>query len=563
MSSIVHRIFSPLNNDQSVRQHLLWWVFVRALLFTLLFVMANFVWNRGPRAIIPPFGISAFFLVLVYIFSAVSGFLIPKNPQKVRQFGMFQLICDAIIDAAVVYGTGCSNSGFIALMILPVITGGLIFDRLGALFLAAISSLLFGCILMAEYFFWFPQYFLLGFYQRPATFFYSSNLFTVYGVIFFCTALLSGHLARRLRVAEEKLSRTSKAFTRLSTLYKQIFDDTSTGIITCNNADCITSANQAAILITGFDNAALLGQPFNQIFPNIGAKEEQDKSVCDFTRKDGTAIRLWYSLSTLNTPADEDQDIPATKGKVITLQDISQMERLEKQIRDAEKLAVVGELSASIAHDFRNPLASISGAAQILAMEKFPQPSMDAETFNTLTNIILRESARMAKTITDFLQFARPISTQFEWFDLNLLVNEVLAQFLSGEQSEEAGRIHQVMDVPLPLLADRHQINVLLSHLLENACAAVKTTGGSIVITAERTEKGIFSLEIADEGNGIPPELRQKVLEPFFTNRPDGSGLGLAIVHQIIERHHGTLTILSNQPQGCIVRVELPPPVIP
>jgi two-component system sensor histidine kinase PilS (NtrC family) len=169
----------------------------------------------------------------------------------------------------------------------------------------------------------------------------------------------------------------------------------------------------------------------------------------------------------------------------------------------------------------------------------------------------------MAKTITDFLQFARPASIQPEWFDLNRLVDEVIVKLMSGSNTAAVTRIVKEIAPNLGCWADRQQIQTVLTHLLENACVASGAQQGAIVVAGSEinnNSKGIICLDIRDQGPGIPMELRDKVFTPFFSNRTDGTGLGLAIVRQIVEKHHGTIEIADNVAHGCIIRVQLPLP---
>jgi two-component system sensor histidine kinase PilS (NtrC family) len=261
-------------------------------------------------------------------------------------------------------------------------------------------------------------------------------------------------------------------------------------------------------------------------------------------------------------PAEQGQE-QENGWKVITLQDISQIERMERQIRETEKLAAIGQMSGSVAHGFRNPLAAISGSAQILALDQDNLTASDAGTFRTLIGSILRESDRMAKTITDFLQFARPAAVQPEWFSLGRLVDEVVSGLLQGPLGAAAARIEREFDANLDCWADRQQLQTVLVHLLENGCAAVGAEGGGVTVAAAETQQDgqeVLQIEIRDQGPGIAPDLRGRVFEPFFSNRADGTGLGLSIVRQIIDNHRGTVAIVDNTPVGCIVRLTLPMP---
>jgi len=558
------RLFSPVtSSEQEIRRHILWWIAIRVVLFTLLLSIGVYLLEKESSALLPPLPLISFFLLGVYGFSILSALLMPRIGWSARRFGVVQLLFDLCCNAVLVYGTGCSQSDFIVLMVLPVITGGFILYRIGALFLAASSTLLLAGVFFLEQVGHVPDYFLDSLYKPATNPLATANLFAIYGLIFFLAALLSGQLARRLRVTEEKLDRTSREYDRLSSLYKQIFDDISTGIITTDALDFITSFNQAAERITGYNRQVLLGQPFTRIFPEIRLQERQGRSVCDYKRTDGVNIRLGYSFSFLSTPEQQEEKESWSRGKVITLQDISQIERMENQVREAEKMAAIGELSASIAHGFRNPLAAISGSVQILTMEQEPLSTIDEATVRTLLGIIQRESSRMAKTITDFLQFARPAVVQCEWFNLSNVVDEVIKRLEGGPLLASARRIEKEINATLSCWADRQQIQTVLTHLLENACYAVETTGGKVHVTALEQDTGELYLEICDEGVGIDPAIRSKVMTPFFSSRTDGTGLGLSIVHQIIENHHGNLSIKENSPQGCLMALRLPQPTIP
>ena len=561
-----------IDSEQETRNHLLWWFLARVVLFTLLFALTSVLREKGLALILPSISTSIVFLALLYAVTFASALFLQKRCRAVRRFGLLQLCGDAGFIALLIYTTGCSKSDFTSLMILPVLAAGLILYRRGGLFLAAVTTLAYGAILTLEHFRWLPAYFAPAPHIGTISTLSAANLFAVYGLLLFLGALLSGQLARRLRVTEERLHRTTLEYDRLSLLYKQIFEDISTGIITTDQSDFITSCNQAAERITGTPRGQVLGQPFVRCFPAMFLQEVQGRSVCDFSKPDGSVIRLGYSFSFLNMPVQPEQGAASkleqeaerqTGWKVITLQDISQIERMEQQVREAEKMAAIGELSASIAHDFRNPLAAISGSAQILAVDIDNVNAYDPATFKTLVGIILRETNRMAKAITDFLQFARPAAIQPEWFDISRLVDEVLDQMQSSTNMV-AGTVTKEIGAHVAFWADRQQIQTILAHLLDNACHAVAAQQGKVVVAAGEgsTEDGQGELwmEIRDQGAGIPPELREQVFTPFFSNRTDGTGLGLAIVRQIVENHCGKVEFDLAPDYPCIVRVRLPMP---
>jgi two-component system sensor histidine kinase PilS (NtrC family) len=561
------KALSPVHDtEEQLRHHILWLMMIRVVLFTLLIAITAVLQAQGQNVILPPLSVTLAFLSVVFIYSIGSVALLQNKSHRIRRFGLIQLLSDTIFAAVLVFGTGCSQSIFTSVFIFPIIAGGLILYRIGGLIPAAAATILFGIVLTCEYLGFLPPFYAETNYIPLKNSLSITNIFAVYGVTFFTMALLSGMLAGRLRSAEEELSKTSLQFDRLSQLYKQIFDDISTGIITIDGENTITSYNFAAEKISGFPADKIIGRSFDTFFSGI-VLTEKGRQVADLKREDGNMIRVGYSFARLNLPTDTLLDEPECSNcKVITMQDISQVEKMEQQVRDAEKMAAIGELSAAIAHDFRNPLAAISGSAQLLAMDLANQSKADS-TNQSLNDIILRESNRMAKTITDFLQFARPTAITPEWFDLVRMVEETVNQLTCKNTRHQGCSI--VIEIPDQLYcwADRQQLQTIVSHLLENSCMACSQTLHPVVIKArenKRQKQNVICIQVIDQGSGIPEEIREHIFTPFYSTREDSTGLGLSIVKQLVEHHDGEITILDRREgTGCVVEICLPLPSSP
>ncbi|MCI5150792.1 MAG: PAS domain-containing protein, partial [Candidatus Electrothrix sp. MAN1_4] len=369
----------------------------------------------------------------------------------------------------------------------------------------------------------------------------------------------------------EALTRTSVQFDRLNLLYKQIFDDINTGIITVDSRNLVTSCNIAFEKITGFSAGKIIGLPFDSFFPAVILKEhDESKQTADLIRKDGEAIRVRFTLAQLNLPSgpevqEEQED---ARCKVITMQDISFLEKLEQQVRESEKMATIGELSGAVAHDFRNPLAAISGSAQILhvhiqdRLKESDDPIMS--TNRHLIDIILREADRMEKTINDFLQFSHPKELEPEWFNLKRVALEAIRQ-IQGKKSRYPGCTLQT-DIPehIDCWGDRRQVHIILVHLLQNSCFASKNSVEPVLVQVREEQEDSLTLCIAvcDKGTGFPDTIREQVFTPFFSTREDSAGLGLAIVQQFVEQHGGTVELLEPE-EGSIVEIRLPLPASP
>ncbi len=548
------------NSTDQLRRHILWTLLIRVIFFTLLIGVTIVLASLGTEVLLPPLNVTIAFLAVLFILSVGSAAIVQKRELHLKRFGLIQFLSDSLFAALLVYGTGCSQSIFTPVFILPVIAGGLIMYRIGGFMSAAASTLLYGCVLFLEYIGFLPGYMIEAGYVPFDDILRATNLFAIYGTTFFLTALISGTLAARLHSTELALNRTSFEYDRLTLLYKQIFEDIATGIVTIDDTGTITSYNASAGRITGFPPDEAIGRPLHDIFPNLQLEKVSARQVIDLEKKDGTMIRAGYSFARLNLPPDpEPKETADDNCKVITLADISTIEKMEKRVREAEKMAAIGELSASIAHDFRNPLAAISGSAQLLALEDLGKVG----TGKSLSTIILRESNRMAKTITDFLQFARPAPLQEEWFDLQRVVGEAIASGEDLQQRHLKGLLQTDIPKNLDGFGDRQQLQTILTHLLENSATLSPEENGPIIVSAAEdrwNEKNVIRLEVTDQGPGVDPALKEKIFQPFFSTRENGTGLGLAIVQQIVEHHRGEVEVISQPGEGCTMRIYIPLP---
>jgi two-component system sensor histidine kinase PilS (NtrC family) len=233
-------------------------------------------------------------------------------------------------------------------------------------------------------------------------------------------------------------------------------------------------------------------------------------------------------------------------------------------MRQAEKLAAIGRISAGIAHDFRNPLTAISGSAQILATEFSRSDSPEQKTNRALINIILRESNRLTHTISDFLKFAKPETTEREWFSLKKCLDEVIQVSQADPLWPASCTLQIAIEPSLSLWADQHQIFTVLSQLIHNALPFCPPGREQIKIEADERNsaenQAEIILQVSDNGTGIEEEYLEKIFEPFFTRRVDGTGLGLAIVKQIVLAHHGSIKAGRAELGGALFTIHLPLP---
>ncbi len=553
--------------DHILRQQLLWMLLLRIILYTLLLGITYVLSELEFGIIILPNSVLILLLLSVYSLTILSALILTKLQGKLGRFGIIQCLLDTIFASALIYFTGISNSIFTSVYFFAIITGGLLLPRKGGLISAAASTLMFGAILFLEYESIIPGYFSGFSFDQVNKLPELINLFAVKGLTFFLAALLSAMFGMRLTSTEEVLSNTIESFDKLSHLYKTIFDNISTGIVTTNDHNIITSANNAALVITGYSLGELIGQELSHIFANMDVNNIAPRQAADFVKRDGTKIRIGYSVTSLNPPSrDPDpRSQSSTKeedSKLITLQDISEIEELERKMRQGEKMAAIGMMSAGIAHDFRNPLTAISGSAQVLSQEFSSNSGNGSKENIELTKIILRESNRLITTIADFLKFARPDTANRQWFSLINCVEEVLQVCRADPMWPETSTIELNIDPKLDIWADERQFFTVMNHLVQNGIAFCPPGRELIRINAieqklaDNQEQLIITLE--DNGSGIPEDMYEKVFEPFYTNRADGTGLGLAIVRQTLEGHKGNIEIGASELGGAKFTLTLP-----
>lgn len=554
----------PQHVNQILRRQLLWMLLLRVILYTSLLGITYMLSDLRFGIILLPNSALILLLLIVYIVSIASAAALTRLQINARRFGFSQSLIDTFFAGCLVYFTGISSSIFTSVFFFPIITGGLILPRRGGIIAAAASTLLYGALLFLEYRAIIPTYFSSFDFTPLQGEMELINLFAVKGLTFFLAALVSAMFGARLTSTEEVLSDTIQSFDKLSHLYKAIFDNISTGIMTTNDHFVITSANTAALTITGFQLADCIGIDIRTVFPDIDLQHSTTRQATDFTKHDGTMIRIGYSHTSLHraNPGNQaDKKDPREDSILITLQDISEIEKMERRLRQGEKMAAIGMMSAGIAHDFRNPLTAISGSAQVLATEFSASNSGGKENL-ALTDIILRESDRLFITISDFLQFARPDRAERQWFSLFNCIEEVLQVCKANPQWPSSCRMDLEIDPRMDIWADRKQFFTIMSHLFNNAIAFCPEGKERVRLQAveisDANNGEQLRISVEDNGPGIEKDKYEKVFEPFYTNRADGTGLGLAIVRQTVEGHRGTIEVSESELGGAQLTLTLP-----
>lgn len=532
-----------------LKKQLHWVLLLRIVVLTSLLTITLLLEDKNLKILHPPLSQVIIFTGIIYAFTILSALAI-KIISRLRLFAGCQIAFDIILISALLFFSQGSQSIFIIIYFLPIISGAILLFRRGALFMAAISTITYGLIILTEL-----QVISL---QQPYISETANSIemalhqFAISGISFFFVALLSSFLSEELLQKEKALGHKTMAFDRLSLLYKQIFDDIDTGIIIVDQDNLITSCNDATARITGHEATTLAGYLLKEKLPEIAENQNRHKRpLIQLTRSNGEIIPISWTCSPLNMPAEDCQ--------IHTIQDLSELKKMEDKVRQAEKLAAIGSMAANIAHDFRNPLAAISGASQVLADNKGNDPIN-----KKLTNIIAREAGRLAQSIDDFLQFSKPANPEKCWFSLNLLLEESCDLLIQSPVYHEKIKIIRNLASHHDCWADPDHIKKILLNILTNACNSMENKDGVITISAfERKENDQEEsvITISDNGCGIEPGLEEDIFEPFYTTRENGTGLGLAIARQLAHSHGGTIKAGNRHTEkGAIFTLTLPLP---
>ncbi len=457
------------------------------------------------------------------------------------------LVAALMVAVMVVQATGAVSSVFSFLFILVVLDAAILGGRSTALAAASVASLTYGGLMAVQ------LYELFTPTTTPASVFASSVVAHVSA--FYMMALLAGHLADQLSVATTSATRAREDLERVEKLQAAIAASLPVGLITLDTRARVHTCNAMAGEILGLEEKVLLGDMLGSRLklPNVGEAIEvthRHKRLL-VRRVPVTAVPGSVDTQTTLLDAESDADhIPGHALELVLLEDRTHFYEMEKVLRARDRLASIGELAASIAHEIRNPLAAISGAAELLAAT----PGTES-TENRLQNIILREIDRLDTLVNNFLLYARPTPPKRVPTTVSRLINE-LREAVEGEDLWQLRPLKtEVAELPSASI-DEIQVHRLLMNLLRNAAEA-SPPGSSVVLSAvaEGTDL-VFS--VRDDGEGIDPEIREHIFEPFRSTRRGGHGLGLAVVYRLAEGHDAEIEVDSTPGAGTTMRVVFP-----
>lgn len=531
---------------RDLREWLVWLTKVRILVISFLLAIGMAIRTLTDVAVPLPFFLGL--ILLWYMLSIFYSLLLRLNLDLYVQ-AYVQILFDLAIITGIVYLTGGLDSYFISLYLLAIIVASILLSRTGAYLVAAVSFILLGALLEASFYGLIASFSASHPGLRTLQVYIFSNLFA-----FMAVAYMSSYLAESLRKTGVELEDKSGAFEELQAFNENIIHSMRGGLITTDLTGRILLLNRAGEEITGYRFSEIRGLRLHSIFP--GFQFELPRGPAPFSmllRKEitfatpaGQAKYLGVTLSPLLT---RDKQMA---GYVYNFQDLTEMKRLEREVAIKERMAALGRMAAAIAHEIRNPLASISGSVKVLG-----SITPLGEEHLRLVQIVTRESERLNEIVNDFLNYSREKTYEFAEKNIVELLEETLVLLENCPGFNGKCRIQKVFPPGAVLVAvDADKMKQVFWNLCDNALRAMPN-GGTLRVEVLDSRPAV-KISFADTGIGLDEKHIEKIFEPFQSTFPGGTGLGLAIVYQIVQAHHGKITVQSKPNAGSRFVIELP-----
>ena len=527
---------------------------VRVVVSTVLLGSAILVELNRPGAFpVDPF----FFLIaltygLSVVYFATLG-LVNRHPWIADA----QFAADALLVSGFIALTGGIVSYFSSLYVLPIIAASAIRFRRGALQVAVLSVVLYLALVAAQYLDVSPEWFVPTLVEWPRWQFAQYTIgINLLG--FGAVAVLSGSLAERLQVADARLVDASDEIEGMRVFNEYVIDGLLSGLVTTDGHGRVLTFNRGAATITGVPPEQAIGRDVSEVLQlpagvrSDVARLAQTRSLraeTQYRSSDGRRLDIGLMARMIAFPNGR-------SGHLYTFQDTTDIKQLERNVRMQQRLAAVGEMAAGIAHEIRNPLASMAGSIQVLRQE-LPLSEEQAQ----LMDIVLRESERLNDTIQSFLAYARPQTYAVTRLDIGKVVQDAARLLRNSPEARDAHVVDvQVPPEPVWYDADENQVRQIVWNVATNGLRAM-TKGGRLILSVETDAGGAETevvLSVQDEGRGIPAGELDNLFQPFHSSFEGGTGLGLAIVHRIVSDYGGVIKVSSAVGVGTTVRVRLP-----
>ncbi len=527
---------NPDHGDLKVK--LTWVVVFRTVAISLLLIISvvRLVSDPQQGSLTGADSLSFALIAGVYLVTLVYGLLLRQGLGVTRRAATAQVVGDIILASSLVYLTGAADSPFVFTYSLAVVGAAILLFRRGAFLTAAASSGAFIVLSMAVHF---------GYLQPPT----GSQIMplsrlgfmlTTHALAQFLIAALAGYLAEQVSRTGGRLSAREADLKELVALQNRIVNAMPSGLLTCDDRGVITFINPAAVTILGQATTDRLPRHMDEVLPGA-LRLPRTTRRAELTVDTPNGRRV---LGLAVTPLEE-----RGGSLLVVFQDLTYLRRMQEELKRIDRLASLGRVSAQLAHEIRNPLASMRGSAQLLGDDVKNSPNSVR-----LAQIIMRESDRLASLVDGYLELARPPPPARE----NIRIDSVAAETVEMLRADPmtSGVILEESLSPVDGLADPAQLRQVLINLLRNALTAVGK-GGTVRVSVDE-EGGQARIRVWDSAGSIPADDLSRIFEPFYTTSEAGTGLGLSTVHAIVQAHAGLIAVTSSESEGTTFTVALP-----
>jgi two-component system sensor histidine kinase PilS (NtrC family) len=468
-----------------------------------------------------------------------------------------QAAADVAFISIIVLATGLYDSVFSFMFVVVILLGSLERYLRGAVGWAVLSSATYTVLVYLQ---------MRGILHPPGVeptlvpFPQFARSAVTHSTAFLLTGVLSGLLGEEIRKGKEKVRDRDDVIQKLESFHKHVIDNIPSGLLTSDMQGRVNLMNDTACTILGVTRKDAVGKPLKQVLAGIEGWEAREsregrddsripRAEIRFLRNDGAEAYLGFSTSPM-----KDAEGRST-GRVVIFQDLTPIRQMEERVRIADRLAGVGELAAGLAHEIRNPLASIAGSSQLLR-----EASASSGESATLLEIIGRESERLNGLITDFLAYTGPSQRNTTRLDVAALLQEVAEAVRAGEAREKGVAVELSPLKALVVEGDGEQLKQVVWNLVRNAVQAAPPGGRVMIDGFEQIRHGsrYVVAMVIDDGAGIAPGIVEKIFNPFFTTKEGGTGLGLSISQRIVHQHKGFIEVRPAPGKGCAFSVFLP-----
>jgi len=549
-------------HEESIVSRLRWLIISRVAIVTFLLGITTF-FKTQKIELLPETSIVSLYIIftLTYFLSVIYLILLKfvKYP-KVNVY--IQTFTDVALITGLVYVTGGIRSIYSVFYPLAIIYSVLFLGKRGGLIVASISSILYGLLLDLEYYSVIPPIDSEAVHNYDLSAGYVFSRIFIHILSFYIIALVASYAVEQEKKTRVLLAEKRTAFDKLDLLHRIIIQSVDTGIMTIDLQGRIKSFNRAAEAISGFTFTELENRNVAEIFPGftqmreIINEEDKRSSVrnrynMEFVNKENQTLILGYSISTLKDNKGK------RIGDIVIFQDLTSITKMEEALEKSRKLAIIGEMAAGLAHEMRNPLASISGSIQILSKDL-----KLGDTDERLMRIILRGKDQLESIIKDFLLLARPAPGNKETIFIKELIEDVMESIHFVPDWNNGIKVSLLLSDNLSIHANKTEMREVMWNLILNAVQAMPDGGHLSLETKKKLSvdntNEYLEILVSDTGCGIDEAYFNMIFEPFFTTKERGTGLGLAIVNRIVEGYTGNIVIESKIERGTTCIVSLP-----